>query len=63
MDPTDFAQIGAARLRATGAPNHEIAPLVARALPLLQALDAIADLDPVLPEPALTWHSEPGPAR
>lgn len=45
-----------ARLRGAGVPDERIPALLDRATPLLACLDAIADLDSELPEPALTWQ-------
>lgn len=45
-----------ARLRGAGIPDARVPALLGRAVPLLACLDAIAELDGELPEPALTWQ-------
>ena len=48
-------EIAAARLRAAGVAEEAIPGLVERAAALIAGLKELAELDPELPEPALTW--------
>ncbi|HEX5414992.1 MAG TPA: hypothetical protein VFZ25_04945 [Chloroflexota bacterium] len=53
LTPQDIA---AARLRAAGIAEEAIPELLARAAALVEGLSKLAELDPELPEPALTWR-------
>ena len=52
----DLIERARARLRGAGVLDERIPALLDRATPLLACLDAIADLDSELPEPALAWQ-------
>ena len=49
-----------ARLRGAGLPEAEIQLLIERAAQLVAGLEALAALDPELPEPSLTWRPVEG---
>ena len=44
------------RLRGAAISEDRIAVLIDRAVELVECLASLADLDPDLPEPALTWN-------
>lgn len=52
----DLVARARARLQAAGLPEERIAVVIDRAAQLLAGLGALAELDPRLPEPALTWQ-------
>ncbi len=52
----DLVERARARLRGAGISEERIPALLDRTVPLLACLDAIAELDGDLPEPALTWQ-------
>ena len=56
MAVSDPLTIARDRLRAAGVPADEIPALLERATALVDGLARLAELDPELPEPALTWR-------
>jgi len=59
--PQPDRERAAARLRAAGLSDDRVARLLDRAVDLFATLSALSELDPVLPEPALTWQPLEGP--
>ena len=55
MDAKDAARIARQRLLDAGVSETEIPALIDRATQLVAGLVDLADLDEVLPEPALIW--------
>ena len=53
VDPTTTAR---QRLLAAGVPEEAIPALLERAAAMVAGLERLAELDPLLPEPALTWR-------
>lgn len=54
--PADLTNRVRARLLGAGISEERIPALLDRAAQLLVCLDAVAELDSELPEPALTWQ-------
>lgn len=56
MQTASAADLAQARLRGAGLSEREIAALIERATALVAGLEALAALDPELPEPALIYQ-------
>ncbi len=54
--PESLLERARERLRGAGLPEERISVVLDRAAQLLGCIEAIADLDADLPEPALTWQ-------
>jgi hypothetical protein len=56
LPPGDAHERAAARLKTAGLADERVSRILEQATHLVTTLDALADLDPELPEPSLIWQ-------